>query len=253
MDLGLSGQVAIVTGGRSGIGAAIALGLAHEGCDVAVVDRVVDDRARETARGIEAAGRRAQLVEADVRDFAAAEAVVGKVIKEFGRLDIVVGNAGTTADALSWKMSEEQWDTVLDVNLKGCFAYARAAAPVLRERHGGRIVFIASINGLRGKAGQANYAASKAGVIALGKTLGPGIGPLQRDGERRGAGDGAHGDDGGAARRSRPARGGRNRARQDRHAGGHCRRRRVPLLGASAARDGSCAEGGWRTRHMTGM
>jgi len=171
MDLGLSGQVAIVTGGRSGIGAAIALGLAHEGCDVAVVDRVVDDRAREVARGIEAVGRRAQLLEADVRDFAAAEVVVGKVTKEFGRLDIVVGNAGTTADAFAWKMSEDQWDTVLDVNLKGCFAYARAAAPVLRERRRGRIVFIASINGLRGKAGQANYAASKAGVIALGKTL----------------------------------------------------------------------------------
>lgn len=171
MDLGLMGQAAIVTGGRSGIGAAIALGLAHEGCDVAVVDRVVDDRARELARGIEAAGRRAQLLEADVRDFAAAEAVVGDAVKAFGRLDILVGNAGVTADALSWKMTEEQWDTVLDVNLKGCFAYARAAAPVLRERRGGRIVFIASINGLRGKAGQANYAASKAGIIALGKTL----------------------------------------------------------------------------------
>jgi 3-oxoacyl-[acyl-carrier protein] reductase len=171
MDLGLTGQAAIVTGGRSGIGAAIALGLAHEGCDVALVDQVVDDRARAVARGIEATGRRALLLEADVRDFAAAEAVVGDAVKEFGRLDIMVGNAGVTADALSWKMTEEQWDTVLDVNLKGCFAYARAAAPVLRERHGGRIVFIASINGLRGKAGQANYTASKAGVIALGKTL----------------------------------------------------------------------------------
>ena len=171
MDLGLQGLAAIVTGGRSGIGAAIALGLAHEGCDIAVVDRVVDDRARELARGIEAAGCRAQLLEADVRDFAAAEAVVADAVKAFGRLDILVGNAGVTADALSWKMTEEQWDTVLDVNLKGCFAYARAAAPVLRERRGGRIVFIASINGLRGKSGQANYAASKAGVIALGKTL----------------------------------------------------------------------------------
>ena len=171
MDLGLTGHAAIVTGGRSGIGAAIALGLAHEGCDVALVDQVVDDRARAVARGIEAPGRRALLLEADVRDFAAAEAVVADAVKEFGRLDIMVGNAGVTADALSWKMTEEQWDTVLDVNLKGCFAYARAAAPVLRERHGGRIVFIASINGLRGKAGQANYTASKAGVIALGKTL----------------------------------------------------------------------------------
>ncbi len=171
MDLGLSGKAAIVTGGRGGIGAAIALALAREGCDVAVVDRVTDDAARAVARGVEAAGRRSAFFEADVRDFAAAESVVARTVAAFGRLDILIGNAGVTADAMSWKMSEEQWDTVLDVNLKGCFAYARAAAPVLRERRSGRMVFIASINGLRGKAGQANYAASKAGVVALGKTL----------------------------------------------------------------------------------
>ncbi len=171
MDLGLSGKAAIVTGGRGGIGAAIALALAREGCDVAVVDRVTDDAARAVGRGVEAAGRRSALFEADVRDFAAAESVVARTVAAFGRLDILIGNAGVTADAMSWKMSEEQWDTVLDVNLKGCFAYARAAAPVLRERRSGRMVFIASINGLRGKAGQANYAASKAGVVALGKTL----------------------------------------------------------------------------------
>jgi 3-oxoacyl-[acyl-carrier protein] reductase len=177
MDLGLSGKAAIVTGGRGGIGAAIALALAREGCDVAVVDLVADDEARAVTRGVEAAGRRAALFEADVRDFAAAESVVARTVKAFGRLDILVGNAGVTADAMSWKMSEEQWDTVLDVNLKGCFAYARAAAPVLRQRGGGRMVFIASINGLRGKVGQANYAASKAGVIALGKTLARELGP----------------------------------------------------------------------------
>jgi len=171
MDLGLSGKAAIVTGGRSGIGAAIAIALAREGCDVAVVDRVTDGVAHAVARGIEAAGRRSALFEADVRDFAAAESVVARTVAAFGRLDILIGNAGVTADAMSWKMSEEQWGTVLDVNLKGCFAYARAAAPVLRERRSGRMVFIASINGLRGKAGQANYAASKAGVVALGKTL----------------------------------------------------------------------------------
>ena len=117
------------------------------------------------------------MFEADVRDFAAAESVVARTVHAFGRLDILVGNAGVTADAMSWKMSEEQWDTVLDVNLKGCFAYARAAAPVLRQRKSGRMVFVASINGLRGKAGQANYAASKAGVVALGKTLARELGP----------------------------------------------------------------------------
>ena len=177
MDLGLAGKAAIVTGGRGGIGAAIALALAKEGCDVAVVDRVADDAAHAVARGVEAAGRRSAVFEADVRDFAAAESVVARTAQAFGRLDILIGNAGVTADAMSWKMSEEQWDTVLDVNLKGCFAYARAAAPVLRERKGGRMVFVASINGLRGKAGQANYAASKAGVVALGKTLARELGP----------------------------------------------------------------------------
>jgi 3-oxoacyl-[acyl-carrier protein] reductase len=171
MDLGLAGRGALVTGGARGIGAAIAVALAKEGCDVAVVDRAVDDGARTVARAIEAAGRRALVIAADVRDFAAAEAAVAQTVAAFGRLDILVGNAGLAADAMSWKMTEAQWDEVLDVNLKGCFAYARAAAPVLRERKHGRVVFIASINGLRGKAGQANYAASKAGVIALGKTL----------------------------------------------------------------------------------
>jgi len=171
MDLGLADRAALVTGAGRGIGAAIAKALAHEGCDVALVDRVVDDAARDVAKAVESAGRRSLAIAADVRDFAAAEAAVARTVETFGRLDILVGNAGIAADAMSWKMSEQQWDDVLDVNLKGCFAYARAAAPVLRERRGGRIVFIASINGLRGKAGQANYAASKAGVVALGKTL----------------------------------------------------------------------------------
>jgi len=171
MDLGLAGRVALVTGGARGIGSAIAQALAREGCDVAVVDRAVDDAARAVGRGIEAAGRRALLIEADVRDFAAAEAAVGRAVRELGRLDILVANAGVTADAMSWKMTEEQWDTVLDVNLKGTFAYARAAAPVLRANGGGRVVLIASVNALRGKIGQANYAASKAGIVALGGAL----------------------------------------------------------------------------------
>ncbi len=171
MDFGLAGKAALVTGAGRGIGAAIAKALAQEGCDVTVVDRAVDEGARAVARAIEGSGRKALTIAADVRDFAAAEAAVARTVESFGRLDVLVGNAGIAADAMSWKMSEQQWDDVLDVNLKGCFAYARAAAPVLRERKGGRIVFIASINGLRGKAGQANYAASKAGVVALGKTL----------------------------------------------------------------------------------
>lgn len=171
MDLGLLGRAALVTGARSGIGAATAEALAREGCDVAIVDRVVDEVTDALVRRIEAAGPRAVALQSDVRSFAAADDAVRRTVLAFGRLDIVVASAGVTADAVSWKMTEAQWDAVLEVNLKGCFAIARAAAPVLRERQWGRVVLIGSINGRRGRFGQANYAASKAGVVGLGKTL----------------------------------------------------------------------------------
>ena len=170
MQLGLAGHTALVTGGGSGIGAAIALELAGEGCDVAVVDR--DGAAAiAVAHQVEALGRRGLARAADVSDFALAQTVVREIADEFGRLDILVCSAGITDDALSWKMDEGQWDRVLDVNLKGAFAYARAAGAVMKDARGGRIVNIASINGLRGKFGQANYAASKGGLVALSKTL----------------------------------------------------------------------------------
>ncbi len=171
MDLGLTGQTAIITGGGRGIGAAIARALADEGCNVALVDAGAFAEARAVADAIRGGGRRALALEADVSDVAAAERCVGAVLEEFGRLDILVANAGVARDAVVWKMTEDQWDEVLDINLKGCFAYCRAIAPALRAQKHGRIVTMASINGLRGKFGQANYAASKAGVMALTKTL----------------------------------------------------------------------------------
>jgi 3-oxoacyl-[acyl-carrier protein] reductase len=170
MDLGLAGHTALVTGGGSGIGAAIALELAGEGCDVAIVDRD-GGAALVIARQVEALGRRGLARAADVSDFALAEVVVQEVASEFGRLDILVCCAGITDDALSWRMDEQQWDRVLAVNLKGGFNYARAAGAIMKDQRSGRIVNIASINGLRGKFGQANYAASKGGLVALSKTL----------------------------------------------------------------------------------
>ncbi len=169
MKLGLDGRVALVTGGAAGIGGAIAVALAREGCDVAVVTR--QTAATATLEAIEALGRRALDIKADVRDHAGAEQAVQAVVRELGRLDILVCNAGITSDATVWKMSEDQWDRVIGVNLKGYFNYNRAAARVFMDRKGGKIVNIASINGLRGKFGQANYAASKGGIIAMSKTL----------------------------------------------------------------------------------
>ncbi len=171
MDLGLLGRVALVTGAAGGIGSAICRTLAGEGCDVALLDRVADARLHAAVESVHAAGRRALPLESDVTDFQAAERAVAEAIAALGRLDILVCAAGITRDAIAWKMDEAKWDDVIAVNLKGCFSCARAVAPRLRARAWGRIVMIASINGLRGKVGQANYAASKAGLIGLSKTL----------------------------------------------------------------------------------
>ena len=177
MELGLTGRVALITGGGRGIGAATARELAREGCDVALVDLEAFEAAETLAREIHASGRRALALRADVSSLAAAESVVQTVVREFGRFDILVCNAGITRDAMVWKLTEAAWDQVLAVNLKGSFVYCRAAAPVFRAQRSGRIVTIASINGLRGKAGQANYAASKAGMVALTKTVARELGP----------------------------------------------------------------------------
>jgi 3-oxoacyl-[acyl-carrier protein] reductase len=168
MDLHLTDQVALVTGGASGIGAAIAEGLAREGCAVAIVDLKPP---ADPPAALLAFGRAARAYSADVRDFAQAERVVESVRRDFGRLDVLVCNAGITDDAVTWKMSESQWDRVLAVNLKGCFNYCRAASAVFKDQKRGRIVNIASINGLRGKFAQGNYAASKGGIISFSKTL----------------------------------------------------------------------------------
>jgi 3-oxoacyl-[acyl-carrier protein] reductase len=167
----LEGKVAIVTGGSRGIGAAVSLELARRGCDVALTYRGRADAAAEVAAAIEELGRRALALQADVTDFAGAERTVDTVVAQLGRLDILVCNAGVTWDGVIWKMTEKQWDTVIETNLKGYFNYNRAAARIFKDQRGGRIVNISSINGLRGKFAQSNYSASKAGNIALTKAL----------------------------------------------------------------------------------
>ena len=167
----LEGKVALVTGGRVGIGQAIALDLAANGANVAIISRHNDSVAREVIAKIEALGRLGLSIQADVRVFADAAVVVKQVIDTFGRLDILVNNAGINQDAVIWKMNEEQWDEVIETNLKGYFNYIHAVAPLFKDQGHGVIINIISINALRGKFGQANYSASKAGVIGLTKTV----------------------------------------------------------------------------------
>ena len=171
MDLGLDQKVALVTGAAQGIGAAIAEELARSGCRLALVDHPANPALEQVAERVTELGAETLAVKADVTGFGATEVVFDQIAKELGGVDILVCCAGITRDAVSWKMSEEDFDAVIDVNLKGVFNYNRAAALHLRKRGWGRIVNIASINGMRGKFGQANYAASKGGVIALSKTM----------------------------------------------------------------------------------
>jgi 3-oxoacyl-[acyl-carrier protein] reductase len=171
VDLGLKGKGAIVTGGSLGIGRAVALELAREGAHVAVNYRRHDTEANEAVQAIEAMGRKGLAVKADVSSYADAERMVQEVQETFGSFDILVCNAGITWDGVIWKMTEEQWDSVITVNLKGYFNYNKAAALVFKEQKSGKIVNISSINGMRGKFAQANYAAAKGGEIALSKSL----------------------------------------------------------------------------------
>lgn len=165
-----NGKIAIVTGGGTGIGRAIALELAAGGADIALCGRRLE-KIQETADAVAALGRRAIAVAADVGDAAQVQGFVNKVVEDFGRVDILVSNAGITRDNLLIRMSEEEWDSVLQTNLKGAFLMAKAVArPMMRQR-AGSIVLVASIIGLIGNAGQCNYAASKAGLIAFGKSL----------------------------------------------------------------------------------
>jgi 3-oxoacyl-[acyl-carrier protein] reductase len=169
--VGLADRAAIVTGGSLGIGAAIALDLARHGADVAISYPKHAEEANAVVAEIQRLGRKGLGVQADVASFAGAEQMVKEVVASFGHLDILVNNAGINWDGVIWKMTEEQWDKVIATNLKGCFNYIRAVVPFFREQKSGKIVNLTSINGLRGKFGQANYSASKAGIIGLTKTV----------------------------------------------------------------------------------
>lgn len=174
--MSLEGKVALVTGGGRGIGRAIALALADAGADVAVVVSRDVTAAESVAEEIRAKGRRALALQTDVSRATATEELVSTVVSELGRIDILVNNAGITRDGLIMRMSEEDWDAVLDVNLKGTFNCTKAAIKRMIRQRSGRIVNVTSIMGITGNGGQANYAASKAGIIGLTKSTAKEVG-----------------------------------------------------------------------------
>jgi 3-oxoacyl-[acyl-carrier protein] reductase len=166
----LKDKVALITGGARGIGRSIAMVFAREGADIVVAD-VNLESASKTAAEIEGLGRKALALELDVTDFAKVEDGVNKILDKLGKVDILVNNAGITKDNLLLRMSQAEWDAVINVNLKGTFNCIKAVSRPMVKQRSGRIISIASIIGLMGNWGQANYAASKAGIIALTKTV----------------------------------------------------------------------------------
>lgn len=166
----LLGKVALVTGAAQGIGKAIALFLAKKGADIVVSD-ILLEKAEETAKEIETIGRRAMAIKVNVVNTGDVERMVETIMERFGQIDILVNNAGIARDKLILRMTEEDWDAVLDVNLKGTFNCTRAVIRHMSKQRKGKIVNIASVAGEMGNVGQANYSASKAGVIGFTKTI----------------------------------------------------------------------------------
>ena len=167
----LDGKVALVTGAARGIGKAIALKFASEGADVAFTDLVINEAAEETIAEIAAYGHKVKGYASNAANFDETHAVVEEILKDFGKIDILVNNAGITKDGLVMRMSEQQWDAVIAVNLKSAFNFIHAVVPGMARQKGGSIINMASIAGQMGNPGQVNYASSKAGLIAMAKSV----------------------------------------------------------------------------------
>ena len=167
----LKNKIALITGAGRGIGRAIAIALAKEGAEVVINYNGSEERAKEVKQTIEENGGKASIYKCNVSDFEACETMIREIVKEHGHLDILVNNAGITKDGLIMKMKEEDFDSVLNVNLKGTFNTIRHSARQMLKQRSGKIINISSVSGILGNVGQANYAASKAGVIGLTKTM----------------------------------------------------------------------------------
>jgi 3-oxoacyl-[acyl-carrier protein] reductase len=167
----LEGKTAIVTGAARGIGKAIAIRLAGEGCNIAFTDLAIDDNAKATENEIAALGVKVKAYASNAANFDDTHAVVNEIVKDFGQIDVLVNNAGITRDGLMMRMSEQQWDSVINVNLKSAFNFIHALTPVMMKQKAGSIINMSSVVGVHGNAGQANYSASKAGMIGLAKSV----------------------------------------------------------------------------------
>ncbi len=173
----LEGKVAIVTGAARGIGKAIALEFARNGADVAFTDLVIDENGKATEAEITALGVKAKGYASNAADFEDTHKVVEQIVADFGRVDILVNNAGITKDGLMMRMSEAQWDAVINVNLKSAFNFIHAITPTMARQKSGSIINMSSVVGVSGNAGQCNYSASKAGMIGLAKSIAKEMGP----------------------------------------------------------------------------
>jgi 3-oxoacyl-[acyl-carrier protein] reductase len=170
----LEGKVALITGASRGIGKAIALKFAAEGADIAFTDIQINE---DTVRELEALGVKVRAYSSNAADFAQTHETVEQVLADFGRIDVLVNNAGITRDGLMLRMEEAQWDAVLNVNLKSAFNYIHAVTPIMARQRGGSIINMSSVVGVSGNAGQCNYSASKAGLIGLAKSIAKEMGP----------------------------------------------------------------------------
>jgi 3-oxoacyl-[acyl-carrier protein] reductase len=173
----LEGKVALVTGAGRGIGKAIALRFAQEGANVAFTDLAVNEAVEETVKEIEALGVKVKAYASNAANFEETHEVVKQVVEDFGRIDVLVNNAGITKDGLMMRMSEAQWDAVINVNLKSAFNFIHAVTPVMAKQRSGSIINMSSVVGVSGNAGQCNYSASKAGMIGLAKSIAKEMGP----------------------------------------------------------------------------
>ncbi|MBQ3249199.1 MAG: 3-oxoacyl-[Alistipes sp.] len=173
----LEGKVALVTGAGRGIGKAIALRYAEAGADVAFTDLAINEAVEQTVKELEAMGVKAKAYASNAANFDETHDVVKQVVEDFGRIDVLVNNAGITKDGLMMRMSEAQWDAVINVNLKSAFNFIHAVTPIMAKQRSGSIINMSSVVGVSGNAGQCNYSASKAGMIGLAKSIAKEMGP----------------------------------------------------------------------------